>query len=179
MKKFFQISATTCVVGFGVWFALFFAGGACTLFGEGDPGLFLTLSIFSIAGGAVTALFWAFRRIRGTPVRIPEWTLLLFAFLSLSSLAQHLISEELHEFLAFDPRVAAQRDAPIKSGDNLTFLGTTSMGGRVYFLERSGKPFWVVSVFPRFRLYWINDYSMDLEDYEKLVQQGTLDKPQK
>jgi hypothetical protein len=181
--KFLQIGATTCIVGFGVWFALFFTAGLCTLFGEGDPGLFRTLSIFSIAVGVVAALFWALRRTRGTPVRIPEWILLAVAFLSLSGLAQQLISPELHEFLAFDPRVAAQRAvqryAPIKTGDTFTFtfLGTTSMGVRVYSMERGGKPWWVVGVSPRFRLWWIMAFDMDLEDYEKLEQQGTLEKP--
>jgi hypothetical protein len=186
MKKFLQIGATTCVVGFGVWFALFYAGALCTFFGEANPGLFLTLSRLSIAVGVVAALFWALRRIRGIPVRIPEWILLLVAFLSLSCLAKLHISAEVHEFLAFDPRaaaqvVAAQRLAQIKSGDILTFtfLGTTSMGVRVYSVERDGKPWWVVGVFPRYRLWWIPAYSMDLEDYEKMEQQGTLDKPQK
>ena len=185
MKKFLQIGATTCIVGFGVWFALFFAGGVCTLFGEGDPGLFLTLSRFSIAVGVVAALFWALRRIRGTPVRIPELILLLVALLSLSGLAQHIISEEVHDFLAFNPLVAAQvavqRYAPIKTGDILTFtfLGTTSMGGRVYSVERGGKPWWVVDVFPRYRLWWILGNCMDLKDYDKLEQQGILEKPQK
>jgi hypothetical protein len=185
MKKFLQIGATTCIVGFGVWFALFFAGGVCTLFGEGDSGLFRTLSIFSIAGGVVAALFWAFRRTRGRPVRIPEWILLVVAFLSLSGLAEHLIAEEVHGFLAFDPRVAAQRAvqryAPIKAGDTFTFtfLGTTSMGVRVYSMERDGKPRWVVGVSPRYRLWWIMAFDMDLEDYEKMEQQGTLEKPQK
>ena len=185
MKRFLQIGATTCIVGFGVWFALFFASGICTLFGEGDPGLFRTLSIFSIAVGVVAALFWALRRIRGTPVRIQEWILLLVAFLSLSGLAQHIISEEMHDFLAFNPRVAAQvavqRYAPIKTGDILTsaFLGTTSMGVRVYSMDRSGKPWWVVGVFPRYKLWWTMAFDMDLEDYEKQEQQGILEKPQK
>jgi hypothetical protein len=185
MKKFLQIGATTCIVGFGVWFALFFACGVCTLFGEGDPGLFRTLSIFSIAVGVVAALSWALRRIRGTPVRISEWILLLVAFLSLSGLAQHIISEEMHDFLAFNPRVAAQvavqRYAPIKIGDVLTFtfLGTTSMGGRVYSVERDGKPWWVVGVFPRYSLWWILGNCMDFEDYEKLEQRGILEEPQK
>lgn len=177
--RFLQIGATTCIVGFGVWFALFFVGGICTFFGEANPGLFLTFSKFSIAGGVVAALFWALRRIRGTPVRITEWILLVAAFLSLSGLAEHLIVKEAYSFLAFDPRVAAQRCAPFKTGDALTFLGTTSMGVRVYSVERDGKPWWVVGIFPRYRMWWIEAYSMDREDYEKLEQQGTLERPQK
>jgi len=185
MKKFLQTGATTCIVGFGVWFALFFVGGICTFFGEADPGLFRTFSIVSIAGGVVAALFWVVRRIRGVPLKIPEWILLLVAVLSLSDLAQSLIAKEVHEFLAFDPRVAAQvaaeRYAPIKTGDILTsaFLGTTSMGVRVYSMDRSGKPWWVVGVFPRYKLWWTMAFDMDLEDYEKQEQQGILEKPQK
>jgi hypothetical protein len=184
MKKFVLIGASTCIVGFGVWVALFFADDVCTFFGEANPGLYRTLSIFSIAVGVVAALFWALRRIRGTPVRIPEWILLLIAFLSLSALSQHLIAEEVHGFLVFDSRVAAQvavqRDAPNKTNDILTFtfLGTTSIGVRVYSVERGSKPWWVVGVVPRYRLWWTMAFDMDLEDYEKLVQQGILEKPQ-
>jgi len=111
--------------------------------------------------------------------------LLWVAFFSLSGLAQNLISKEVHEFLAFDPgvaaQVAAQRYVPIKTGDTLTFtfLGTTSMGVRVYSMERSGKPWWIVGVFPRYRLWWVLGFDMDLANYEKLEQLGTLEKPQK
>jgi len=50
---------------------------------------------------------------------------------------------------------------------------------RVYSVERSGKPWWVIGVFPRYRLWWIMAFDMDLEDYEKQEQQGILEKPQK
>jgi len=176
-----MIGATTFIVGFGVWFALFFATGVCTLFGEGDPALFNALSIFSVAVGLVAAFFWALRRIRGTPVRIPEWALFVFAFLSLSGLAQHVISEKVHGFLAFDPLVAAQRDAGMNDriGDNLAFLGTTSMGVRVYSVERDSKPYWIIGVAPSpcFGLWWTYSFDMGEDDYENCVRRGTLDKP--
>lgn len=179
MKKFLQIGATTCIVGFGVWFALFFVGGIFTFFGEGDYERFRTFSTIAIVVGIIAALFWAWRRIRDAPVRIPEWGLLVFAALSLSGLAQHVVSDEAHEFLAFDPLVAVQRDVPVQPGDNFTFLGTTSMGVRVYSVERGGKTLWVVGVFPRFKLWWTNAFSVDPDDYERMERAGTLDKPQK
>jgi len=183
MKRFLRIGATTFIVGIGISFALFFAAGIFTFFGEANPGLFLTLSIASIAVGMMAALFWALRRIRGTPVRIPEWVLLVFAVISLSGLAQHLISEEVHGFLAFDPLVAAQRDARINNiiADNLSFLGTTSMGVRVYSVERDRKPYWVIGVAPTpcFGLWWTYSFEMGENDYENCMRRGILDKPQR
>lgn len=179
MKKFLLIAFTTCIVGFGVWFALFFVAGVFTLFGEGDYGRFHALSIIAILVGIITALFWVWRRIRSTSIKFPEWLLFVCATLSLLGLAQHVIADEAREFLAFDPLVAAQRDSPFKPEDHLSFLGTTSMGVREYLLERGGKPWWAVGVFPRYRLWWTNAYSMDLEDYERLEQKGTLDEPRK
>ena len=93
MKRFLLIVFTTCIVGFGVWFALFFVGGVLTLFGEGDYGRFRALSIIAILAGIIAALFWVWRRIRGKRVRIPEWVLLLVASLSLSYLLYLLISK--------------------------------------------------------------------------------------
>jgi hypothetical protein len=177
MKKLFQTGVTTCVVGFGVWFAIFFVSGVCTLFGEGAPFLFRLLTIFAIFIGAVAALFWTLRRLRGEPVGIPEWILLVGAFISISGLVEQLVANEARGFLAFDPRVAVQRVASSKPGDVLSLLGTTSMGVRVYSVEQSGKPLWIVGICPRYSIWWVEAFDMDQEDYEKLERQGTLDKP--
>jgi hypothetical protein len=177
MKKLFQTGVTTCVVGFGVWFAIIFVSGVCTLFGEGAPFLFRLLSIFAIFIGAVAALFWTLRRLRGEPVGIPEWIFLVGAFISISGLAEQLVANEARGFLAFDPRVAVQRVASSKPGDVLSLLGTTSMGVRVYSVERGGKPLWIVGICPRYSIWWVEAFDMGQEDYEKLERQGTLDKP--
>ena len=182
MKKFLRIGATTCLVGFGVWFGLFITTTLHGLLGEANPSLYLAFSRLSIAAGVIASALWAWRRICGKRVRIPEWALLLFASLSLSYLSYLLISNEVNEFWAFDPLVAAQRFEKWNNtpGDTFTFLGTTSMGVRIYSVAREGKSTSVIGVAPRFGLWWSYAYgAASLKDYEDYESRGILDRPQK
>jgi hypothetical protein len=72
MKRYLLIFATTCIVGFGVWFGVFIIVTVHGLMGEANPGLYEILSVISCVMGVVAALVWAYRRIRAQAVSIFE-----------------------------------------------------------------------------------------------------------
>lgn len=83
MKRSLTIIATTCVVGFGVWFGLFILTTVHGLVGEANEPLFWTLSNGSRVCGLIAGVFWAVRRIRRRAVAFPELVIFCLGAVSL------------------------------------------------------------------------------------------------
>lgn len=83
MKQSLTIIATTCVVGFGVWFGLFIFTTVRGLLGEANEPLFWALSNILRICGLIAGVFWAVRRIRSRAVAFPELALFFFGAVSL------------------------------------------------------------------------------------------------
>jgi len=93
MKRNLQIIATTCIVGFGVWFGLLILTTFHGLLAEVNEPLFRLLSIGSRVSGVAAAMFWAVRRARKRDVAWPEAALFFFAVVSLSHFAYLAIAK--------------------------------------------------------------------------------------
>ena len=87
VKQYLKIIATTCIVGFGVWFGLLILTTFHGLLAEVSEPLFRLLSIGSRVSGVAAAMFSAVRRARKRAVAWPEAALFSFAVVSLSYFA--------------------------------------------------------------------------------------------
>jgi len=62
-------------------------------------------------------------------------------------------------------------------GDTFAFMGTTSVGVRVYALKQGGEVRWMIGVASRFKLWWTLAFGMNDRDYHYYEDRHTLDKP--